>query len=95
MKIHYLKTYPEYFAATENGSKTFELRENDRDFQVKDVLILQEFDPDKIQFTGRIISASVTYILQGVFGLPPILCIMGIYPIAIFDLCLGSMEKFK
>lgn len=43
--IHNLKTWPEYFRAVRNREKTFELRFNDRDFKVGDVLLLQEFNP--------------------------------------------------
>jgi len=42
---HELKCRPEYFARIETGQKTFEIRKNDRDFQVGDILILKEFDP--------------------------------------------------
>lgn len=46
MKTHTLKTLPVYFDAVERGDKTFELRNNDRDFQTGDTLILEEFDPN-------------------------------------------------
>ena len=41
-KYHYLKTEAEYFQAVKIGLKKFEIRKNDRDFQVGDVLFLQE-----------------------------------------------------
>lgn len=45
MKTHNLKTLPIYFDAVARGDKTFEIRNNDRDFQTGDTLVLKEFDP--------------------------------------------------
>jgi hypothetical protein len=42
------------------GVKTFEIRKNDRDFQVGDELLLKEYESEK--FTGNILAAVVTYI---------------------------------
>ena len=36
MKIHELKTLPEYFDAVFMGKKNFEIRKNDRDYKVGD-----------------------------------------------------------
>lgn len=47
---HELKTYPKYFQETIEGNKPFEIRKNDRNFQVGDVLILKEWDgPGRFQ----------------------------------------------
>lgn len=46
MAVHELKIWPVYYQAVRNGSKTFELRKNDRGFQKGDRVVLREFDPD-------------------------------------------------
>jgi ribosomal protein S17 len=61
---HKLKTWPEYFEQVENRAKTFEIRKNDRNFNVGDILELEEFEPANKLYTGRIISVIVTYILD-------------------------------
>ena len=48
MKTHGLKTLPVYFDAVDSGAKTFEIRNNDRDFQTGDWLELREFDPQLV-----------------------------------------------
>lgn len=62
--IHKLKIMPRFFAAVCDGTKTFEVRKNDRGFQVGDILELQEWLPDS-GYTGRVIRRKVTYILYG------------------------------
>lgn len=64
MTVHELKTWPEYYAAVRSGKKTFEYRENDRDYKVGDYLVLQEFEPSNHSYTGRSLYAEVTYILD-------------------------------
>ncbi|MFT8319314.1 MAG: ASCH/PUA domain-containing protein [Bacillus sp. (in: firmicutes)] len=61
-KVHKLKLWPEYFAAVADGTKPFEIRKNDRDFQVDDTLLLQEFLPERQAFTGRFVSKKIIYI---------------------------------
>lgn len=67
MAKHYLKTHPEYFAAVTNEDptqrKTVELRLNDRNFQVGDVLILNEYDPANGMFTGKCCYRLITHVL--------------------------------
>lgn len=38
-KEHHLKILPEYFNAVRLGEKTFEIRKNDRNYQVEDIAI--------------------------------------------------------
>lgn len=60
---HELKTWPAYFAAVWEGRKTFEVRRNDRGFEVGDILTLREYLPGDGSYTGRVIEAMVAYIL--------------------------------
>ena len=43
---HELKIWPQYFERVRDGSKTFEVRENDRGFQSGDTVTLCEWDPE-------------------------------------------------
>ena len=89
MKIHYLKTWRTWFIATWDGNKTFEVRINDRGYELNDVLVLEEYDPGEKVYTGRVLLRQVDYMMQGVFGLPPDVCVMSIkpYEARIQDLC--------
>lgn len=76
---HKLKTWPDVFAVTQLGMKNFELRKNDRNFKVGDILYLSEYDPETKEYTGRDCIRRVNYILHGGrFGLPKDYVIMGI-----------------
>ena len=44
-RTHILKTWPSQWRAVASGEKRFEIRINDRDFSVGDVLDLRMFDP--------------------------------------------------
>lgn len=59
--IHKLKIRPEYFKAVLSGEKKFEIRKNDRDFNVGDYLVLREYTENA--YTGKQAIFKVTYIL--------------------------------
>jgi hypothetical protein len=62
--IHELKTWPKYFDMVNLGLKTFELRKDDRDFELGDTLVLKEYLPEEKQFTGNEIRVLVVSILR-------------------------------
>ena len=64
MTRHELKTWPKYFAAVRSGQKRFEIRRNDRDFKVGDILVLREFDPDSETYTGPVEERQITFLLS-------------------------------
>lgn len=59
--IHALKTESCYFWAVRNKIKTFEIRVNDRNYQVNDCLLLKEIDENN-SFTGQKTLVQITYI---------------------------------
>lgn len=62
--IHELKTWPEPFKSLQEGVKTFEIRVNDRNFQVGDTLLLHEWNPVTKSYTGYILVRRVTYLTE-------------------------------
>lgn len=75
-RTHELKTDPEVFQAVFDGRKTFEIRRNDRDFQVGDALDLREtantgagmIAGAPLIYTGRRVTKTVSHVLSG-YGL--------------------------
>jgi hypothetical protein len=66
MQQHNLKCWPEYFDAIVSGSKRFEIRrEDDRHFDVMDVLRLQDYDPKTKRYSGRECLVKVLYLVRG------------------------------
>lgn len=63
--VHELKCWPELFEPLSEGIKTFEVRKDDRGYEVGDALILKEWDPEKKEYTGDGVLARVNYILPG------------------------------
>ncbi|KON86595.1 RNA-binding protein [Sporosarcina globispora] len=63
-KTHKLKILPKYFEPVAKGIKNFEIRKNDREFEIGDNLLLQECwnDPEGPTYTGRVLERKVIYI---------------------------------
>jgi hypothetical protein len=64
MTEHELKCWPDYYSAVEDGSKPFDVRKWDRPFKVGDALLLREWDPEKLDYTGRELRRNITYVLD-------------------------------
>jgi hypothetical protein len=78
MTEHHLKTWPEYFKAIYSGSKTFELRKDDRGFFPGDRLYLREWNPETEEYTGRLLCKRVSYALRDFPGVEPGYVIMAL-----------------
>lgn len=61
-KIHTCKSWPHFFDAIVKGDKKHDLRHNDRDFAIGDILLLQRYDPFAGKYTGEECKVKVTYI---------------------------------
>lgn len=64
-----LKCWPIYFKALTTGGKNFEIRKNDRGFEVGHVLRLREWLPYTEAYTGLEARFRITYILNEFEGL--------------------------
>lgn len=73
---HKLKLAKMFFEDVRLGRKSFELRKNDRDYQIGDILELREMDNGEP--TGRVIEKEITYILEGFAGLKEDYCILAL-----------------
>ena len=84
MKRHTLKTDPVVFQASWDEIKTFEIRIDDRDFQIGDELFLVETVASGeemkkgalLKYTGRFIVQTIIYKLKGMYGLNKGWCIL-------------------
>jgi hypothetical protein len=59
---HHVKSWSHFFTAIKLGYKLHDLRKMDRDYKVGDILVLQEYDFVKGEYTGQEIEAEITYI---------------------------------
>lgn len=88
-RIHDLKTDPDVYQDVHTGAKTHEIRLNDRDYQVGDILHLHETKytgeqmrssivaPCPLEYTGRSLRRKVTHVLTG-YGLQDRWCILSL-----------------
>ncbi|NCO11696.1 RNA-binding protein [Candidatus Pacearchaeota archaeon CG_4_9_14_0_2_um_filter_39_13] len=58
------KAWPELFDAVLSGKKRFDLRLADFDVNEGDTLVLEEWNPEAKEYTGRKIEKKITYLLR-------------------------------
>lgn len=84
LTVHILKTLDLYFDAVQAGTKTFEVRKNDRAFQTGDLLHLERWEKDRFNslypsFPAQSVTKKITYLLQGgQFGIDAGYCVLGL-----------------
>jgi len=78
-KTHTVKVLPIWYERLDSGSKTCEIRKNDRDYQTGDWLELVYFNPDKPnhEVTYPVLKFVITHVLNG-FGLEPGYCALSL-----------------
>ena len=64
MAIIKKKTWPEQFEKILQGEKRFDMRLADFDIQKDDVLILEEYNPETKEYTGRKIEKKVDKVFK-------------------------------
>ena len=56
---HEIKCWPQYYCRVVDGSKTFEVRENDRGYQPGDDVLMREWDPTIVEREQQIGTSEV------------------------------------
>ena len=64
MAIIKKKIWPEFFKLVHSGKKRFELRVADFDVKEGDTLILEEWNPETKEYSGRKIEKKVDFVLK-------------------------------
>jgi len=75
-RFHDLKTVTPYFGLMQEGVKDFEIRFDDRDFLVDDILNLQEYKYDEL--TGECVKKRIKYVLRRFKGLQAGYVVLGL-----------------
>ncbi|MCP4599213.1 MAG: DUF3850 domain-containing protein [Proteobacteria bacterium] len=85
--IHRLKCYTDFYQEVKSGRKNFELRRDDRNYKVGDILLLRETtksgNGEWIE-TGEYVLREITYVFRPgggaaeIFGLDNAFCILSI-----------------
>lgn len=80
---HELKVWPPFFQGVIDGTKSFEIRKNDRNFALGDILYLREFNPELMRYSGRSTRRQVVYFLDSCSfaGIEKGYCVMGLGPV--------------
>ncbi len=98
MKVHEIKSWPESFQPTRQRVKLAEFRRDDRGYEVGDLLVIREYDPnvkmrytepvDADCYTGEVEFARITHKTEGGsdgHGIPEGYCVLSIWPMALIS----------
>jgi hypothetical protein len=90
-RIHDLKCHPDVWGPMRRGDKPFEIRFNDRNFQVGDGLLLRFYSPETQTYNGDWTLARVIYVLTDTkYGMKDGYVIM-----AVEQVSAGSSDHWK
>lgn len=92
-QVHEIKLGAEFFDDVLKCKKTFEVRKNDRDYRVGDLLLLKEFKNG--EETGRTCKRRVGYMLEDYNGVMDGYCVMAMAPISEDGQALGYVDVNK
>lgn len=76
--IIYLKCSPKYFADLKSGLKQFEVRKDDRNYRVGDLLTIREYCTECEKYSGDETVREVAYVLRDFEGLKEGWCVLGL-----------------
>ena len=78
---HNLKILPEYYLELVSGAKTFELRKDNRNYQIGDTVVFSILNSDGIITPSNTIW-KITYVIRGgQYGLDKEYCIFSLIPV--------------
>ncbi len=83
VKVHTLKTWRPHFDAVERGEKPFEVRLDDRGFEMGDLVVLLRWDeeegrPEPGQGPPTLLRRITCKLDGGQFGIEPGYCVLGL-----------------
>lgn len=77
-QTHNIKCWPPYFGAISRKEKNFDVRRDDRGYQKGDTVVLREWDPKTVRFTGNDEHRKIKFVLTGgQFGIEPGYVVLG------------------
>lgn len=66
MKTHEVRSWTDFFSSLASGDRQFDLRKNDRDYKVGDIIKFREYDDRAGKFTGAELRRRITHVMEGV-----------------------------
>lgn len=63
-RIHNVKIWPEFFDEVQTGERPVEMRIDDRGYEAGDTIRLEEWDPGKMTYTGRVTEKKIIHVMK-------------------------------